>query len=504
MKKLKLDFFSRLVLGALIVVLISTTLFLIERFYENQNSKQIISRTKVHLDNALERLIQSFYNENKSGNIVQYFEFTTIKEQDYLDSVLKTITKNELNYFVGVEGGFFNNKNRKFLGFAFPTSPPPQPYYGPPPREYEIIINQINESIKRKSHISQLYEFEPTVFLLATKDLTFDGQSIGAAYVLIRIEQLLPFSFYKKFFPLVLFLSFTGIGLAIYISWLLRKRVESIKNGLELIKLNQNLRLEKQKGILGVISEAINSFLDARDLEQKERMRLEKELQAKEKMASLGNLIAGVTHQIRTPLAIIKSKIQFWQKKIDDQNNSDKVISKESMSDVVAEIDKLAGLVNKLLLFLKNPIQDFQQIDINEIIDKAINLLQQNIKEKNIKINFVKSTLTKVIANSSSIEQVFINILVNAIQAVEDSGEISINVYQISSNQIAIDFRDNGVGINQEIQDKIFDPFFTTKREGYGLGLSIAYEIVKLHKGSIVVIPNEPKGTIFRVILPSN
>jgi len=502
--KLKNDFIVRSTVGALIIVIIASILFFIERFYENKNSEKIIAQSEFHVNNAIERLAGSFHNLYRKDLVLMNQNQMTIEDLDLIDSLLKNISKNELSYFVGVEGGFYLNSSKKFLGFSFPTSPPPQPAYGPPPREYEIILKQIQQTSSQKNNLIKLYEFEPTVFILATKQIEIDGQKVATAYSLMRIEQILPVSFYKKFFPIVLFLSLTGISLAIYISWLLRRRVEQIKNGLNAIIENPNLRLQKQKGILGIISESINTLLDARDKEQTERIRLEKELQVKEKMASLGNLIAGVTHQIKTPLAIIKSKIQLWQKKIENDKTIklNGIISKESMQDIVIEIDKLAGLVNRLLLFLKNPVQEFSESSINEIINKVISLLKTEAESKNIKIHFIENKNISARIDPSSIEQVIINLLVNAIQASDNNSEIIINTFQISADQIAIEIKDFGVGIDSQIIDKIFDPFFTTKKEGYGLGLSIAYEIVKLHKGSISVFPNEPKGTTFRIILP--
>jgi len=502
--KLKNDFIVRSTVGALIIVIIASILFFIERFYENKNSEKIIAQSEFHINKAIERLAGSFHNLYRKDLLLMNQNQMTIEDLDLIDSLLKNISKNELSYFVGVEGGFYLNSSKKFLGFSFPTSPPPQPAYGPPPREYEIILKQIQQTSSQKNNLIKLYEFEPTVFILATKQIEIDGQKVATAYSLMRIEQILPVSFYKKFFPIVLFLSLTGISLAIYISWLLRRRVEQIKNGLNAIIENPNLRLQKQKGILGIISESINTLLDARDKEQTERIRLEKELQVKEKMASLGNLIAGVTHQIKTPLAIIKSKIQLWQKKIENDKTIklNGIISKESMQDIVIEIDKLAGLVNRLLLFLKNPVQEFSESSINEIINKVISLLKTEAESKNIKIHFIENKNISARIDPSSIEQVIINLLVNAIQASDNNSEIIINTFQISADQIAIEIKDFGVGIDSQIIDKIFDPFFTTKKEGYGLGLSIAYEIVKLHKGSISVFPNEPKGTTFRIILP--
>ncbi|BDQ02226.1 ATP-binding protein [Ignavibacterium sp.] len=507
LKKFKLDFISRPVFGSLIVVLIAGTLLFAEKYYENQNTKAIISRTKVYINNALNKLVLAFYKRYELKNFNQnYITSNSSNEVELIDSVFKEISSNELSYYTGVEGGFYLSESRKFVGFAFPTSPPPQPSYGPPPREYNIVLNQIEESLNRHEQITKVYQFEPTVFLLATKHLKIENKIVGAAYAIIRVEQILPFSFYKKFFPIVLFLSFSGIGLAIYISWLLRKRVEEIKNGLELIKKNQSLRLHHQKGVLGVISKSINNLLDARDEEQRERIRLEKELQMKERMAALGNLIAAVTHQIKTPLAIIKSKIQLWQRKIENisDENANGIITKESMSEIVSEIDRLSGLVNKLLLFLKNPVEDFIESDINETVDKVLGLLKSELDSNKIKVRFDRQKLPLVRINPSSFEQVIVNILVNAIHAIQNDGEIVIHTFQISENQIAIEIKDNGIGIPSEIIDKIFDPFFTTKKEGYGLGLSIAYEIIKLHKGSINVFQNEPRGTIFRIILPIN
>lgn len=506
LNKLKNNFIVRSVTGALSVILVASILFFIERYYENINSEKIIEQSKLQINKVTERLAGSFNTiDQKYISLINQNQLS-LEDLDLVDSLLKNLSKNVLINFIGVEGGFYLVNPKKFAGFCFPTSPPPKPAYGPPPREYGFILNQIYETIKQQNTIIKLYEFEPTIFIISTKQIEINKQVTASVYTLMRIEQILPVSFYKKFFPLVLFISLIGVSLAIYISWLLRKRVEQIKNALNEIMKNPNLRLHRQKGILGTISESINTLLDARDKEQMERMKLEKELQAKDKMASLGNLIAGVTHQIKTPLAIIKSKIQLWQKKIENENKKkfDGIISKESMQDIVIEIDKLAGLVNRLLLFLKNPVQEFSENNINDIINKVISLLKSEAESKNIKINFNGNNNIVARIDPSSIEQVIINLLVNAIQASDVNSEIIIKSYEITQEQIAIEIKDFGIGIESDIVDKIFDPFFTTKREGYGLGLSIALEIVKLHKGSINVFPNEPKGTTFRIILPKN
>lgn len=505
--KLKLGFFGNSVIAFLVVLTIGVTITWIEFYYKSKIEDEVVETSIKHSQNAITRLYNASQQTIWELHNTNQLQFILEKENKNLDSVLRIISRKELLDFIGVEGGFYFYQQDKFLGFSFPTSDPPEPVYGPPPREYNIIRDQLRESIKKDIEKNNKYQFTPTVFILVTKPLIIDDTHSVGIYTFMRIERLLPVSFWGSYFRIEVILSIIGILIAIIVSWVLRKRVENIKIGLEHIKDNPSLRLKKEKGILGAISTSINDLLDSREQEQKERERLEIELRTKDRMASLGNLIAGVTHQVKTPLAIIKTKIQMWQRKLANKENHiniSETISDASMKDVVEEIDKLTGLVNRLLLFLKNPVTELKLNDLNEVIQKAVHTLQYEFESKNIKVDFIKNDIPRLKIDFASVEQVILNLLVNSIQAMPDGGEIKIQSQKTDDGKVVLEITDTGKGIENTVIEKVFDPFFTTKPDGSGLGLSVAYEIIKAHNGTIFFVPGSTNGAVCKIVFPIN
>lgn len=505
--KLKLGFFGKSVIAFLVVLTIGVAITWIEFYYKSKIEDEIVETSIRHSQNAITRLYNASQKTIWELHNTNQLQFTLEKENKNLDSILRIISRKELSDFIGVEGGFYFYQQDKFLGFSFPTSDPPEPVYGPPPREYNIIRDQLRESIKKDIEKNNKYQFTPTVFILVTKPLIIDDTHSVGIYTFMRIERLLPASFWGSYFRIEVILSLVGILIAIIISWILRKRVENIKIGLEKIKDDPSLRLKKEKGILGSISTSINDLLDSREKEQKERERLEIELRTKDRMASLGNLIAGVTHQVKTPLAIIKTKIQMWQRKLVNKENHiniSETISDASMKDVVEEIDKLTGLVNRLLLFLKNPVTELKLNDLNEVIQKAVHTLRYEFEAKNIKVEFKQNDIPKLKIDFASVEQVILNLLVNSIQAMPNGGDIKIQLQKTDDGKIVLEIADTGKGIDITIIEKVFDPFFTTKPDGSGLGLSVAYEIIKAHNGTISFVPGSKNGAVCKIVFPLN
>lgn len=505
--KIKLGFYSKSLIAFIIVLAIGITITLVQVYYNNKLEDEVIETSRRHTQNAVERLYNSSIKLVGGLHNNEQLELILEQENKKLDSMLKVISRKELSDFIDVEGGYYFYQQDKFLGFSFPTSDPPEPFYGPPPREYNIIRNQLIESIQHKIDKINKYQFTPTVFILCTKPILIDDTHSIGIYTLMRIERLLPVSFWGSYFRIEVILSLVGVLIAIIVSWVLRKRVENIKIGLERIKTDSTIRLKHEKGILGAISTSINDLLDSREQAQNERERLEIELRTKDRMASLGNLIAGVTHQVKTPLAIIKTKIQMWQRKLANKENHvslSETISDASMKDVVEEIDKLTGLVNRLLLFLKNPVTELTINDLNEIIQKAVHTLKYEFEAKNIKINFIKNDIPKLKIDFASIEQVILNLLVNSIQAMPDGGEIKIHSKKTDDGKVILEITDTGIGIDKSVIEKVFDPFFTTKPDGSGLGLSVAYEIIKAHNGTISFVPGSKNGAICKIVFPIN
>lgn len=255
----------------------------------------------------------------------------------------------------------------------------------------------------------------------------------------------------------------------------------------------------------------------------------------KEKMASLGQLTAGIAHEINNPLNFITSNIEALQLDIDDIVNLQKQLVQlkisESQPREVNELIQLAKSsdINYSINEIKNLLRDMEyggsrikdivsslqiyshqsddnvavQEDINLIVKAAGRILNNKIKQKEISINLNLGDLPKIRCHAGKIHQVFVNILDNAIGAVSQNGHIEIQS-QIENDHIKIVVRDDGKGIAEEHLKKIFDPFFTTKSigDGTGLGLYISYTLIKEHGGEINLESKVGEGTNVAVLLP--
>jgi len=224
-----------------------------------------------------------------------------------------------------------------------------------------------------------------------------------------------------------------------------------------------------------------------------------------DRLASLGTLIASLAHEIRNPLVSIKTFTQLLPERIDDEEFRNYFLRVAS-----AEIDRLTGLINELLGFARPSEPRPQGEDINDLIDKMEVLVSTEARKKSITLS-KKYTLglPQVKVDAEQIKQVLLNILLNAIQAIKDEGQIWIETRPVQvpledrvGNFIQVEIRDTGVGIPQENLERIFDPFFSTRPDGSGLGLAISHQIIHEHGGFINVDSQVGKGTSFKVHLP--
>jgi two-component system NtrC family sensor kinase len=251
-----------------------------------------------------------------------------------------------------------------------------------------------------------------------------------------------------------------------------------------------------------------------------------------EKMASIGQLAAGVAHEINNPMGFISSNLRSlakYTKKLIDYINlmerapnegiSDEDIKAErkklnldflieDIVDLIAEsldgADRVKNIVQNLKTFSRIDQAEEQLIDINACLDSTIAIVWNEIKYKaELQKNYAQ--VPKILCNPQELAQVFTNILVNAAQAIEAEGVITIDT-NFTLDQVIITISDNGCGIEEKNQKKIFEPFFTTKEvgKGTGLGMSISYDIIKKHKGDIRVSSQVGHGTTFTIELPIN
>jgi len=245
-------------------------------------------------------------------------------------------------------------------------------------------------------------------------------------------------------------------------------------------------------------------------LYQQQKTRLKKMYRA-DRLATLGQLAAGAAHEIRNPLTSIRSTIQYLEKDLKDTAKRGLIV------DLIGEVDRINDIIEGLLSFSKPGKPQRETVNLRNLLEQTLNLVATTVRKRRIDLTFeYSSEETTFMADPAQLKQVFLNIIMNALQSMEDGGRFKITVALKrhegfpGQNKTAflIAFTDNGVGIPNEDLDHIFDPFFTTKKDGTGLGLSITYGIVHQHGGDIEIesrtAEDSPKdhGTTVTLQLP--
>jgi PAS domain S-box-containing protein len=219
-----------------------------------------------------------------------------------------------------------------------------------------------------------------------------------------------------------------------------------------------------------------------------------------ERLSSLGELTAGVAHELRNPLAGIKINTQILSRKKDLPE-----MEKKLLNSTQEGIEKIQKIVDDMLHFAKPKASHFKEEEINEVVDKSLAILQTKLKKGNIYSVFEREEkLPRVRIDIHQIQQVLVNLMLNAIQAMEKGGRLTLRTFLGKDCGVRVEVKDTGVGISRSHLKKIFDPFFTTKSEGTGLGLSISLKILENHGATIDVVSEEGKGATFTIHFPTD
>ena len=237
-------------------------------------------------------------------------------------------------------------------------------------------------------------------------------------------------------------------------------------------------------------------------LETRQRMEdANRKLVQAEKLASIGRISATIAHEIRNPLTSVKLNIQ---KLLENENLGEE--EKEHLSISQEGIGLIEKFIKELLNFTRVSDLNLERFSIVQIIEESMKMLRNSFQQKKIILErSCPSDLPSVVVDGDKLRQVFLNILRNGVEAVDEGGKIALAIAVVKDNgskRVRVRISDNGCGIPEKDWENIFEPFFTTKPSGFGLGLSNARKIVEQHMGSIRVVKKKGKGTAFEIRLP--
>src|SRR5256885_1360085 len=228
--------------------------------------------------------------------------------------------------------------------------------------------------------------------------------------------------------------------------------------------------------------------------------RSEEQMTQTEKLTSLGLLAAGVAHEVNTPLAVISNYIQMLAKQMPEGDPRQSIIEK-----IVKQTFRASEIVNNLLNFSRTGAPEAADIDVNRVVEETLSLVTHPLKASHIQVvKQLGETLPAVRGSANKLQQVFLNLFLNARDAMPSGGMLEVRT-AAHNGSVEIEVADTGGGIAREDIHRIFDPFFTTKASGRGtgLGLSVSYGIIKEHAGKIDVRSTPGKGTSFHVEFPA-
>lgn len=365
--------------------------------------------------------------------------------------------------------------------------------------EYERRLKDYGNSLqklKSKSELLPSQKIDEAVHLTGHIFTTYVLEQGNSLHKEITIAALQA----RKLSQIILFLAIIlGVFLSIYL-------IRRIVSPLEFICRAASRIMDGELSTIPMVPgpdrsreevELVNSLnLMLRFLETKQE-----QLVQSAKLATIGKVTAGIAHEINNPLNNIYLTAEVL---LEDLPNIECAERLEMVNDILNQADRAREVVHHLLAFSRSrQVAILEHIDLAPLIKQTLNFLKNQIRigQVTVHTDFPEKPIT-VSGNANQLQQVFVNIILNAIQAMGPGGILSIMVAAVDEKKAQVKISDNGPGIPEEVKKRIFDPFFTTKSEGTGLGLSVSNSIIEDHNGKIVLESEQGKGTTFYITLP--
>ncbi|MGB7285170.1 MAG: ATP-binding protein [Candidatus Acidiferrum sp.] len=496
-------------LGTLVFVLFLSVLF--AAFATLRYTKSAV------LTNEKKQLIS--VTQNLAGEYDDKAEFSRQnKEQPPLNNpnaassreVLGLLSRVVLQNVEGVEGGFYSTAGNTLLGdsVSLPERSPAASAYDNSPEEPQVDILDVAKSAVVSHQPSERVIVNPSSTVLIEAVPIRDGYLVvGSAWTIKRLSVLPGANRFRAYLVTV------GLSIAALASVLLTllvihnlqggvRKIEGALRGLEL-NLSSQIDSKSDPEEIQHIAQAINRVGTTLRENMEREKQIEGQLRHSERLASLGRLVAGVAHEVRNPLATIRLRVQMCRRDTDNPQ------VKESCAVALEEIERLNGMVNRLLNFAR-PVQlHCEPADLRTLIEERMESFREWAQRRGITLSteFPRDYLALEL-DKDRMSQVFDNVIQNALEAMSDGGgTLSVKLASRPNllndgKGVCVEFRDTGKGMKSSVIRHVFDPFFTTKPSGTGLGLSICHELVQAHGGEIQVDSEEGRGTSVKITIP--
>ncbi len=366
-------------------------------------------------------------------------------------------------------------------------------------------IDSLNFSFKNNDEILwAIYRNKYGKILETATSIAIAGKKWAILKIGFETETIL-FELRNYFFLFLFSTIFTILAALLVLYFISRKLTSALEDLVEMLdnfdyELDTKKKKMKSTDETAFIYEKFENMQRRIQKSKEELINAQKQIYQTQKLASIGKLSAGIAHEINNPLNGIKSCLYSITKNPEDFERN------KQYFDLINEgITNIELIVNKLLGFARQKSNTNEPVNICENIRKVILLLEYRIKEKQVDVTVNCNNIPNIKGDAQLIQEVFLNLIINSLDAVDVNGEIKISSYA-EKDFVIIEFYDNGIGIEKKDLDKIFDPFFTTKDpgKGTGLGLSVTLGIIENMNGTIKVKSKSGFGTIFTIKLPIN
>lgn len=498
-------------LGTLVFVLFLSVLF--AAFATLQYTKSaVLSGEKKQLISITQNLAREY--DDKAEFSRQNKELPPLNNPTAASSreVLALLSRLVLQNIDGVKGGFYTQTDDSLLGDSFSAAEglPADSVYEDAAADHREDILEVAKAAVESRQLTERVISNPSSIVLIEAVPIREGYSVvGSAWTIKRLSAL-PGANRFRAYLITVALSLAALAsvlLTLLVIHNLQGGVRKIEGGLRGLERNLDSQIDSDNDPEEIqkIAQAINRLGAALRGNIEREKQIEGQLRHTERLASLGRLVAGVAHEVRNPLATIRLRVQMCRRDTDNSH------VKESCAVALEEIERLNGMVNRLLNFAR-PVQlRCEPADLRHLIEERMDTFRDWAQRHGVILS------TELLRNSVSLPldkdrmaQVFDNVIQNAIEAMSDGGgTLSVSLASRPNllndgSGVCVEFRDTGRGMNSSVVRQVFDPFFTTKPSGTGLGLSICHELVQAHGGEIQVDSQEGRGTSVKITIPAS